>query len=65
MAKETLGAHLRNLLTPYKLLLDLYDNGIKLEGDHKDKFIKTLNNNLKDLIDFSNSKQMENNLWKD
>lgn len=63
MATETLGAHLRNLLTPYKSLLDLVENvnkgNISLDFFKKYKF-----DNIKELIEFSYSDKMENTLWR-
>ena len=60
---ETLGAHLRNLLTPYKNLLQL------VEGVNSGKFdVESLKrfkcDNLQELIDFSMSEEMENLTWK-
>ena len=63
MATETLGAHLRNLLTPYKTLLSLIEdvnNGeIELEMLKKIKC-----DNIKELVEFSHSDKMENTLWR-
>ncbi len=59
MATETLGAHLRNLLTPYKTLIELYKDGII-----KEDFIKDFELNLKNLIKFSHTDKMENILWR-
>ena len=60
MAKntETLGAHLRNLLTPYKTLLCLIrdEKDIKLDKDTLEKYGL---DNLEELISFSNVKEME------
>jgi len=65
MAKntETLGAHLRNLLTPYKTLLCLIrdEKDIKLDKDTLEKYGL---DNLEELISFSNSEVMENTLWR-
>ena len=64
MATETLGAHLRNLLTPYKTLLDLVEdvsNG-KMPADSLKKFEC---NNIDEIIEFSHSDKMENTLWRD
>ena len=60
---ETLGAHLRNLLTPYKNLLQL------VEDVNSGKFgVESLKrfecNNLQELIDFSMSEEMESITWK-
>lgn len=52
---ETLGAHLRNLLTPYKNLLQLVK-----DGKADEETIRKYNlDNLNDLIAFSNSEAME------
>lgn len=65
MAKntETLGAHLRNLLTPYKTLLCLIEDekDIKLGKETLEKYGL---DNLDELISFSNSEMMENTLWR-
>ena len=65
MAKntETLGAHLRNLLTPYKTLLCLIEDekDIKLDKETLEKYGL---DNLDELISFSNSEMMENTLWR-
>ena len=65
MAKntETLGAHLRNLLTPYKTLLCLIEDekDIKLDKETLEKYEL---DNLDELISFSNSEMMENTLWR-
>ena len=63
MATETLGAHLRNLLTPYKTLLCLIkdDKDIKLDKETLEKYRL---DNLEDLISFSNAKEMEETLWR-
>ena len=64
MAKntETLGAHLRNLLTPYKTLLCLIENeNIKLDKETLEKYGL---DNLEDLISFSNANEMEDTLWR-
>lgn len=63
MATETLGAHLRNLLTPYKTLLDLVEN--INNGTIPVDFLKKLNyNNINEIIEFSHSDKMENTLWR-
>ena len=63
MATETLGAHLRNLLTPYKTLLCLIEDEKDIKLDKE-----TLENygldNLEVLISFSNAKEMEETLWR-
>ena len=60
MAKntETLGAHLRNLLTPYKTLLCLIEDekDIKLDKETLEKYRL---DDLEELISFSNAKEME------
>ena len=65
MAKntETLGAHLRNLLTPYKTLLCLIEDekDIKLDKETLEEYGL---DNLEDLISFSNAKEMEETLWR-
>ena len=62
MATETLGAHLRNLMTPYKTLLCLIENeNIKLDKETLEKYRL---DNLEDLISFSNAKEMEETLWR-
>jgi hypothetical protein len=63
MATETLGAHLRNLLTPYKTLLSLVEdiNNGEIELDMLKK-IKC--DNIKELVEFSHSDKMENTLWR-
>ena len=57
---ETLGAHLRNLLTPYKTLLTAIEKGQKLP----DSFLKSCFDNLYDLVEFSNSEKMEKNTFE-
>ena len=65
MAKntETLGAHLRNLLTPYKTLLCLIrdEKDIKLDKDTLEKYGL---DNLDELISFSHVKEMEDTLLR-
>ena len=63
MATETLGAHLRNLLTLYKTLLCLIEDekDIKLDKETLEKYRL---DNLEDLISFSNAKEMEETLWR-
>ena len=65
MAKntETLGAHLRNLLTPYKTLLYLIEDEIDIKLD-KETLEKYGLDNLEELISFSNVKEMEETLWR-
>lgn len=63
MATETLGAHLRNLLTPYKTLLGLVEDVSNGKID-----ISVLNmykcDNIDEIIEFSHSNKMENTLWR-
>ena len=65
MAKntETLGAHLRNLLTPYKTLLCLIEDEKDIKLD-KEALKEYRLDNLEDLISFSNAKEMEETLWR-
>jgi hypothetical protein len=64
MATETLGAHLRNLLTPYRTLLDLVNDVVN--GDFDINVFKKINcNNINELIEFSHSDKMENTIWRD
>ena len=65
MAKntETLGAHLKNLLTPYKTLLYLIEDEIDIKLD-KENLEKYGLDNLEDLISFSHAKEMEETLWR-
>ena len=60
---ETLGAHLRNLLTPYKTLLCLIrdEKDIKFDKDTLEKYGL---DNLEELISFSNVKEMEETIWR-
>lgn len=61
--KESLGAHLRNLLTPYKNLLQLVSdvNSGKIGKECLEKFKF---DNIEDLISFSKSKVMEETIWE-
>ena len=63
MATETLGAHLRNLLTPYQTLLGLVEDVSNGKID-----ISVLNmfncDNIHEIIEFSYSDKMENVLWR-
>ena len=62
MATETLGAHLRCLLTPYKLLIDV----LNTEGvEPTEVYKKYCKGNLEKLIEFSESEKMEKILWRD
>jgi hypothetical protein len=64
MATETLGAHLRNLLTPYRTLLDLVNDVVN--GDFDIDVFKKINcDNINELIEFSHSDKMENIIWRD
>jgi len=63
MATETLGAHLRNLLTPYKTLLSLIEN-INNEEIKLDMLKKIKCDNIDEIIEFSYSDKMENTLWR-
>ena len=68
MATETLGAHLRNLLTPYKSLLNFVEEADKgnISPYYFSDFLKKFKfNNIKELIEFSYSDKMENNLWRE
>ncbi len=70
---ESLGAHLRNLLTPYATLIEIVGEILtaKREGD-EEKMNKLLDglkrhefNNIQDIIDFSFIEQMELINWRD
>jgi len=63
MATETLGAHLRNLLTPYRTLLDLVNDVVNGNFDI-DVFKKINCDNINELIEFSHSDKMENTIWR-
>ena len=63
MAAETLGAHLRNLLTPYSTLLSIVkeiNNGTMDVSVLK----KYKCDNISEIIEFSHSDKMENTLWR-
>lgn len=63
MATETLGAHLRNLLTPYKTLLSLIED--VNNGEIELNMLKKIKcDNIKELIEFSHSDKMETTLWR-
>ncbi len=64
MATETLGAHLRNLLTPYKTLLSLVED-INNGEFELDVLKKIKCDNIDEIIEFSYSDKMENNLWRE
>lgn len=63
MATETLGAHLRNLLTPYKTLLGLVED---ISNGKMDISVlkKYKCDNISEIIEFSHSDKMENILWR-
>ena len=70
---ESLGAHLRNLLTPYASLIGIVGEILiaRREGD-EEKMNKLLDglkthefNNIQDIIDFSFIEQMELINWRD
>ena len=52
---ETLGSYLRNLLTPYKNLIQLNKDGM----DSK-TYMESVEINFKELLEFSHSDEMEN-----
>ena len=70
---ESLGAHLRNLLTPYANLIDLVGELLRAKReDNEEEFNKVFNmlknydyNNIQDIIDFSFIEQMELINWRD
>lgn len=70
---ESLGAHLRNLLTPYATLIDIVREILAAKrNDDKENMNKLLNsldkydfNNIQDIIDFSFIEQMELINWRD
>ena len=63
MVTETLGAHLRNLLTPYRTMISVVELVCNGELDLED--LKELRyNNIDALIEFSHSDKMENVLWR-
>ena len=63
MATETLGAHLRNLLTPYSTFLYIVTD--VMQGNVGFEALKEIDcNNLDELIKFSHSDKMENVLWR-
>ena len=64
MATETLGAHLRNLLSPYKTLLCLVENVNK--GVMDVSLLKKYKcDNIDEIIEFSHSEKMEGNLYRE
>lgn len=70
---ESLGAHLRNLLSPYATLIDVLAEilSAKREGNEEkmNELLDALNvleyNNIQDIIDFSFIEQMELINWRD
>jgi hypothetical protein len=70
---ESLGAHLRNLLTPYATLIDIVGEILAAKrNDDEENMNKLLNsldkydfNNIQDIIDFSFIEQMELINWRD
>lgn len=69
---ESLGAHLRNLLTPYATLIGIVDEILtaKREGDEEkmNKLLDALKtyefNNIQDIIEFSHIELMEEGNWR-
>ena len=70
---ESCGEHLRNLITPYYTLLEIFKSlkRHKEEGD-EDKFNNVLDflmnhdfDNINDIIEFSKIDQMEKANWRD
>lgn len=60
---ESLGNHLRNLLTPYCNLIELCKNR---DFDYiSDKIISSCKKNLEELISFSEDKKMELHNWRE
>ena len=53
--KETLGAHLRNLLTPYSLLIELHNDG----RDISEFAFDIAETNLSALLKFADSQEMQ------
>lgn len=70
---ESLGAHLRNLLTPYATVIDLLGEILSANRNGDEKKTKELLdaldkydfNNIQDIIDFSFIEQMEKINWRD
>ena len=70
---ESLGAHLRNLLTPYATVITLLGEILSANRNGDEKKIKELLdaidkydfNNIQDIIDFSFIEQMEKINWRD
>ena len=66
MATETLGAHLRNLLTPYKTLISICKNDkFEIPKDILEEILENCEENFNNMLEFSNSDKMENVLWRD
>jgi len=63
MATETLGAHLRNLLTPYQTLLSLVED-VNKGNVSIDALKKYKCNNIQEIINFSYSDKMEEVLYR-
>jgi len=63
MATETLGAHLRNLLTPYSTLLNIVT---EINNGTMDASVLKMYkcDNISEIIEFSHSDKMENTLWR-
>ena len=72
-SSETLGNHLRNLLSPYQQMIDVLDT-ICDENETDDtkidlltllyKQLESKKSNLRELIEFSKSPVMESNFWR-
>lgn len=70
---ESLGAHLRNLLTPYANLIQLTEELLKAKRENNEEEFNEISNmlknydfnNLQDIIDFSFIEQMELINWRD
>ena len=70
---ESLGAHLRNLLTPYANLIELVGELLKAYKDNNERDMELITsmlnkcdyNNIQDIIDFSFIDQMEKINWRD
>ncbi len=66
MATETLGAHLRNLLTPYRTLISVCkEDKFETIKDVLEEILENCEENFTMMMDFSNSDKMENVLWRD
>lgn len=65
MATETLGAHLRNLLTPYKTLISVCEETrFEIPQSTLESILQNCKENFDIMIEFSNSDKMENVLWR-